>query len=716
MLSRTLGPRFSAHSRHKSLHRIPHGSCIEGTRCRECLVEGPNGSCWSTSTTCGVASPAGYIVLMDDCLDFPSSEPGPTEHFRGGFYQGVPHEIAHQTDFVVAAEDWDRYSETNAAFMDISGWHTIRETDPDTGDTSMRWAVEEGKEGFVREYAGTSPAEDFAESTAWVRYAGNAAKRASPLKSVHLGALLFGGRTFDDDGLIAGYAAIGARGIGAEIPSMVEACVRDHTTGLGAEPGPTVRPLTIEMTLAPALKACIDRSFERLETRAVAELKRTELEACGFLTAERDLALRQGWERDLASQVNDVVDRQQEVAELAAALRELRARLARRIDPREAFVNCFRSRDTEGRPDHESCYERVMGAAFDHHAAGGGGAPDLRPAIGEESLALERARWLAERTHADAGERAAELYRAMFAGADEVLAGAASDRWRECLASPAGTLDAVEGVVLTQPFTGGNQFIAAHVLNCVNARALEDVDAARDDFTGDLFRIDHPEAKAFVQGVILLPRYTAALQALAEEAARRERAQILEQVPALAASAEERMLSDRAWIAGASSVDDALSRCSGRASAVVAELAAQQSVVFPQLFHTFGDAHGLAASRVCQRIRASAAFRTEVERQIAQRWQEALGRVDELFYAHSVERADYCWTQYRRRHSAADRASRRTCMRNRWDHLRARTFESWRATPDGQRFASRNDDVESHLRRRKEPLLQEAVRRMENRP
>ncbi|HTL11241.1 MAG TPA: hypothetical protein VL588_02055, partial [Bdellovibrionota bacterium] len=542
-LSKTLSDQFHVTKRNKVLHRIPHGSCLEGQSCHECLLEDPKWGCMATSTTCGLASWDAWLLLTDECLETGKGDDA-NKLFGGTQFLGPPHEMAHHIDYMLGATDYSNYSGHAAEFMDVSGWYLKEITDPDTGSTVRQWDVHEGKEGFVNDYSGSSPAEDFAETTAWVRYRGNEALAKTPLKNALLGQKLFGGRTFDDAGLAKAYRSIGAAGMGGDpLTDMVKKCAEDPSTGAsGAADGSDSRLPDLGVPLQPSLRACLSRGYIGLENRAVADLKRTEMEACDFLTPVRETTLKAGWLDDLKSKMVDLLSHQQTLAEFASATKDLENRLARHVDAREAYVNCFRSRDPDGNPDVEACYDRAMGAGFDRVAA-------EKPSATLDAEALQelRARWLAERPVAPAQSRATQLYQAMFAGLADALADRVQARWDACLVAPAGTLDAAGGVLLTRPFSSADQYIASQVLNCINGAAESDMDAARDEFTGSLFRIDQAEAKAFVRELILGPAWTAILQGLAARAADREAQQIHDSSAAMVQSLVARLKANLSW-------------------------------------------------------------------------------------------------------------------------------------------------------------------------
>ena len=130
------------------------------------------------------------IVAYEGCLS-------------GNNQTNIIHEIAHHHDFK-NADFFSIYFSSNESWRNLSGW--------DTGSTSLninngtiekKYSHRENKQ-FVRDYAATNPAEDYAESIAYYIENGSYLKTLDPEKYAFLKKHVFEGKEYLEDVTVPG--------------------------------------------------------------------------------------------------------------------------------------------------------------------------------------------------------------------------------------------------------------------------------------------------------------------------------------------------------------------------------------------------------------------------------------------------------------------------------------------------------------------------------
>lgn len=108
------------------------------------------------------------------------------------------HELSHHLDFSKPGKDYAGYSETDE-FLKLSGWKMEKSYTTDKSGKKVlkeKWTRPENKK-FVRDYAGTEPAEDFAEAVAYYIYEPNLLRQTDPAKYNFIKNKVFAGKEYD---------------------------------------------------------------------------------------------------------------------------------------------------------------------------------------------------------------------------------------------------------------------------------------------------------------------------------------------------------------------------------------------------------------------------------------------------------------------------------------------------------------------------------------
>jgi hypothetical protein len=665
--------------------------------------------------TCGDAhggGRAGFIRLAD-CgvrLDDPAQ-------MTGNFYTTVTHEIAHKLDFALSGDDWNRLAE-KPEWLAFSGWTHSDSTDPATGVITRTWTYDGSKEGFVRDYAKTSPAEDWADTVARFRFHPVDTLREAPQKSAFISARAFGGRTYDPPGLGRAYEELAARSVTPQLLELVQACVQgggaQAPAADGGAPAAAIAGaahLSFDTPVPEAIVTCLEQGLQQRVTAALEQVRATEWEACGYLDANEADVRAKIFIR-LNPEIRRLTAEQAALAPMLRASRALREALLTEVDPREAYLHCHR------RERPEECYSLALQERFDRLSVPY--ASDLG-----QGLAREREIFLEAAPYASSAAKVNEYFRQTFAGSDRLVAQAAATAWRTCFGAAAvpGPADDVPAEVIpTQPFTGGDQFVSAELLTCLNRRALDDVNATRDRFASRLgISVSDPDAAALVQD-LLLPRYLEVLngevrrEAVAESAERARRRE-----PVVTAVAMQMAADAARWATGVPSRDAAIAACVEQAGPRFDAAVRGLDPPLPMRFSTPEDLRLLWSREACTQASGTRDAATLIDsgrvaaaRAAAQAWARALVELEGMVLAQSVSREDRCRRENPGTGYLPERRRKR-CLESVWPNVLAAGLADWAGSETGRRYESRRAEAQRHLVQRTPALQASAVSRMERR-
>ena len=488
----------------------------------------------------------------------------------------------------------------------MSGWRLETVTDPVTKQLSQQWNFDRMKDGFVRSYAATNPAEDFAETAAYFRFSPDLAMSKSPVKSAYLSKRIFDNRVFTDAGVAQYYSDFAYKDVMGKMSQIISSCLIKNIPDSGINP-------SVAPNVAPGLAPAADESEQEGDLQSSSEKGRggadagprrmpaatpnknsgvktqtskktvtptstprqeprsaSRLMLTARVTPEAATCIETAIDSAMTMAFNDLRSNEYESCRyFQSSEGELRTKLfglfgpqvSRMIVDETALVEAnkklslFKQRigkkidprevflHTFRLPNPEAAYSATLAGAFDQVSAPF--AADLG-----DILSGERARFLEENGFQKVSSVVASFFNQVFGGAKPLARGEAEQRWRQCMqAAPlAGDAPSASANVLTTPFSGGARFISASILNCVNQGALRDVEAIMTRYAADInYQLNDPDAQAYVQS-FLLSEYLGALKALAD-AASDEEAQIRKvRKPRVIEVLTSMLLSDRSWI------------------------------------------------------------------------------------------------------------------------------------------------------------------------
>jgi hypothetical protein len=692
-----------SYRRMKSLdwfHRVPAGYSPEDKE-------------WD-STVCGDSEGLkehGYIRLAR-CLDedngglvYEGDDPNLQDNgIRGIFYLTVAHEMTHSWDRLNSPsermENGTLYevplSET-AAWMKYSGWFDQTVTRPKGSDVVIersKWA-RHNREGFVRDYAATSPNEDFAETAAWVRFRPELAAKRSGDKARYLSNLIFGGRTYDADGLARYYEDEAVRLLKSD--SGLEKLAQQCLDQKGGAQAPT------------ATTACMERGLNDAIDAAFDDLRGREWEACDQLEA-RDSEIR----HRVFSRVNaDVAAALSETIDLDRVLKgaeQLRSALASQVDPRAGYEHCYR----QARP--EDCYRQAVSDGFDRVA-------QPFAAQLESKLPSEKAAYLAQHSFEHSREESTLSYQKILAGIEPKVMAVADARWQSCLGAPVPAAPAP----VVYPFSGGAHFVAASILNCINSAYAEDLRKVRDDFlaarsggSGQDLAVSDPDAQTLIQD-LLLPGYLGELNSKEQAAAQAEDQERARRESGVLDVLSAELLRDKSWFDGAQTSSAAGDLCAEAAGTAFDSYFGRvsQSEQIPVRFEAIRNVRMQWSQGACTRVMTDPAIAQALNERSTQAWNKAVSVLQLAISTRAHDTAVDCVARNRSSRSQPAqslRARRRHCLVSHanWSMVEAQALVDWDQTPEGHAYSSHRAEAQAYLSAHRSALQAAAIRSMES--
>jgi hypothetical protein len=675
----------------QTLHRLPKNGVLN---------EWKEGVCGDATGN----KSEGYIRLADGCLSLPQDGEG----YKGFFYLGVTHEMGHRLDSWLGTPSHARTD--SKEWLDLSGWRMETVTDGSSdGVSTVSWKSDPAREGFMREYSGTNPMEDWADSVAFFRFDPRTALSVAPRKSAYLSANVFGGRVYDTAGLNAYYEDVVTRAASTALPSLVSGCASAAAPGTGASVAATTDGPHLEFTvpLPDAITGCLERGLSDRISGALDDLRGNELEACDILShLETDLRAR------IFSRLNpdiaQLVARQGALASLFESSRKLHATIDAELDPREAYLHCYRTAAAR------DCYQAALSAGFD------GAAKLFAAALGDTQIGRERDAYFAANTFEKAGEAVAQFHRQLYAGIGGLVGAAASERWDDCqgvspAASPSPTAP------LTQPFGGGAQYVAREILDCVNTSAYADLRRARDRYLArfELAAASDPDGQAYVDE-LLLPQYLDGLNARLTESAEAEKAAREKLRDGFVASLAAPLVSDASWLAGAVSRDAAVGACQPAAEARFDAAVASSPGAIPARFSAVEDVRrdwsALACGRAVDDPAVARAISAAAD-QAVHDWNEATQVLGDFILMRAQDESKSCAGLIAARGPRFVYSKRRhDCLIQAWPHLEQSARETWEKVPVAQKVLSRAAGIQEYLDAHRAQEQATALRKLDSMP
>lgn len=641
LLSKILNPTFEKVSTLKSIHRIPNRYRIPGYE-----------------TACGLAGGSfnsGWIFLTDECVDKKSDSIS-----QSNFYVTLAHEITHRVDYVILPS-FTPFSQSQE-WLDLSGWYAAENIDPQTGRIiGRKWSIKDDSQialkndQFVRDYAATSPIEDFAESVAYYRIHPESLKSVGPRKYALIAQKIYGSKEFLPSKLSDNYLEMMKVYALKQLSVVINKCVSDsesfpaHAIDLNDFPGYDLK-----------LLACISGGLSYYLDESIASLKENEAEACSVFnnseTQFKEIALK-----DLTNFIKKDLDKNIEVAEQMKVFGQFLSNLNENLDPREVFVACQNDKMPL------DCFNREIKTAFEGISA------EYVSQIPSQIQSYQDV-FMKENNFIETKVKMTTLFQQIFSGVEIKFKDEAQKRWKSCTTNVAVEN---EDELFLWPFDGGTQYIKKSLLNCLNRTALIDLESIIDKFGKRLgITIADDSMRKFIID-LYINSFNSFLQSKVLEALKIEEVQLQDLKNKLKEKTFNALTSDLSWL-GEKPQFGELSRknCIQKANEFI--LSETNSIQKDWNFFLFSKDSEKWSDNFCSDILSSTIVKDVLSKFKEQTINSSLKLLDDLVLKSSMSIGIRCRSSFSKSDKISIKA-RNACLTNfvKWNGIVNEALENW---------------------------------------
>ncbi|MBY0517106.1 MAG: hypothetical protein K2P81_09370 [Bacteriovoracaceae bacterium] len=507
-MSHALSTPYKSLPQLTEIQRIPRKSTIEDM--------GP--------MTCGLAWSTGYILLNDGCLSFAYNSKD-----SGFIYEGATHEMGHQIDYEWGRQQRNTYYSQNGEWKEKGGWSIKEYVDQGSGKMVREWSSSLKDEQFVRSYAKTSPAEHFADTTAYYRYEGDLTKRKIPSDIYNLiQEKVFEKNEFNGSGLIEQFKE--------DVNPLLASTIFKSAVECDQNPiaSPSVSPLAADLfpfNVSIEVRKCLKERVGQIANQAVVEAKLNHVDGCETLKSTSSLAdFKRSIEASITSQMVNHLKAARENQEYYKKLNAFYKNLSERAAPLRLMTECY------GDLDEKSCYELGISNLID----------ELIPKdiINAQSMKDDLRKMFVDANKFEAVKsEMIKVHQDFIFTQSSILNESAKQLWKDCSSQFwSNQVPPIPG-----PFSVGEAWMVSSQFNCISFGIPDEVKSLVSRMSFEAIGV-HDERESKLLFDLAIPIYTKEInryyfQALESEA--------LEIKKILAANTiEENLSSSFSWITG----------------------------------------------------------------------------------------------------------------------------------------------------------------------
>lgn len=376
---------------------------------------------------CGLAYSNGIIHMLDSCLAL-TTDP---RVISTSLHRSTLHEIGHQIDFGSA-------NSRDPEWLGFSGWTNRDITNRELKVAKEGWAYDSKLEGFPRDYAATSPLEDFAEAIAYYRFDPPRMFASSSKKFKFIQEKFFSGRDFRSETIQSQTRKILTDRHLERIDETLPACMKLNPLSLSQ--------INTATRLEGPLGLCVVEMQRKAIANEVAELSFDEPTRCSSGTkAANDLmdeVVRTGEEETVLA-IKQFAHRDAQIA--------AREELDQRIDAKQIYLRLYDGTVAE------KDFIAAMTDAFNDQKTLFNGIPDVNWKSELERFLGLRA---LERVKKDV-DIATERF---FASSANQLEASVGTVWNKCAANHLDYGGSPTGAIVTS----GTDLVKTTLLACLN--------------------------------------------------------------------------------------------------------------------------------------------------------------------------------------------------------------------------------------------------------
>ena len=537
------------------VQRIPRGEAFEGR----------------PSNVCGLASSAGWILLNDGCLSVSEGRQD-----TGYLYQAVTHEINHQIDYQEGRGTSSFYRSEKKDYLDVSGLY-LKEYVDAAGKQVRQWAHQPGIK-LISSYAGTSPAENFAESLALYRVDGDHSKRA--ITDAHykfVSKEYYQNRVFEKDALFKGWI----KDYESDIGKSVFKAVVDCSTNKEVSKSTYFRASDFSSPTMPGMVSCLGASAVEISNDFKTKISLYEPDGCLAMT---DYTHKGKWDINIKDHLRGAFDKYlsdlQSDKDYLARIQNYYSELNDKTLARESYIRCY------AEENEETCFNAEVYKEAHKKAEILRLSPDQTKEMAEMYVSFHSFDKIKEETE--------KSYKAFVSSHQEIIRDEAEKVWDGCSAINQNDDESPTGRI----FTVGDGYMISSMYNCLNATIPEGVKHAVRSLEVDGFTLQNAKEEIILSKEVR-PSMVTMLQEMYRTQKDLELKRSLEAIEKDNGNVRKELLSDFSWITNVLSTDKIQSDC---------KIEGYKKLSFNPLYHLNSDLFGEYMSTRCRGISETKEF------------------------------------------------------------------------------------------------------------
>lgn len=652
----------------KEIHRVPQGESFDFVQEKRA-----RGEDHSLGETCGLAYSSGYVLLQDLCLSIYD------DWESGDFYSSILHEFSHQVDYHEGRKLERTYRSDKQDYLDVSYFY-LKEYKNEKNETVRQWDHRPGIK-LVTSYAGTSPAENFAESLSYFRTEADTAKEN--LSEEHFNFVsknYYHAKSFTKDVLIEQWLKDQSSYLSQMAFSAVGDCSKSTQVYASKYFGLT----DIRAMVLPTMLSCLGAKAEAASVELRSKIKVSDPDGCRVLS---DYGVSQNWGPVLKKQIAELMSKY--VIELQSD-KDYYAKIQSFIDgisdntlAAEAFLSCG------DLAKEETCYtESVQKLALDK----------LSPLHLPEAHALDLAKMYTEAHPIIEIKGYLKSYYRTFVSSHRSLTDAEAQRlWSQC---HSGTISD-DPVPSGQSFSVGDGYIVSSIYNCLNTGFSASLKVLIGQMVVGDKVVEHPKEERMLLEE-MGPELKESLTNLYIAKRNYERARVKAFILSDEQKIRSQVLGDFSW------VKDIINPVSIEKDCHKVALG---KITFQLLYDLKGAAFGKYIESACQDIPKSSEFTTWLDQSKSVFKDKMMAGLENRISELAKERAKECVIKFpldTNVNRLKYKVDREACLVSEWPNLESRALTEFQTDPLVIKFKIDLSTVKTQLdlsRRRKQLIV-----------
>lgn len=636
----------------KEIFRVPQGEFFDTDKNQS----------YGGSHTCGLAYSTGYVIMQDLCLGVNSNWEG------GSFYDSVLHELTHQVDYHQGRAKGETYRSDDQDYLEVSKFN-LKEYKDANGATIRQWEHRPGIK-LVTNYAGTSPAENFAETIANYRVQGTLTKSmVTPEHYAYTGKNYYLSKDFDKKNMIDGWLI----SEGPLLNQLIFKAVGECSNTSKPTASTYFNKTDFEIVVLPSMLNCLGSKIPDISRDVRIKLKANEMEGCQILA---EYNIRTEWEPSLKPAIikiaNKYLKQLQTDKAYFARVQKFIENIPNRDMANEAYLTCL------DKPTEEQCYnESVKKLAL----------ANLIPLNLPESQ-IEDLAELYLNGHPIEGTRAYLLsyYKSFVLSHGEQIEQDAADMYAKCLSAPLNDDVPPSG----RHFSIGDGYMVSSIYNCLNTEFPDTAKLiVRNLAVGDM-KVQHPKEEVILFEQVV-PELKKSLEMIYNKKRAAEAIEVAAFIESDAGKVRTGIVSDFSWVKDVLSSEKIQKDCRKQALDLIN---------FELKYQTRGDAFGALADSSCSSITESSQYNTWLDDSKSEFASKSVSGLEKSIVEFATVKAASCLTQYpidTNLNRIKFKKDREACLVDAWPAIEANALKEFEKDPIVVKFHVDVEAVKSQL-------------------